>query len=432
MSASALEHPEPADAPSLPGVDLKRYALVTAAYWGFTLTDGALRMLVLLYFHALGYSPLQLAFLFLLYEFCGVVTNLVGGWAGARFGLKLTLFLGLSIQIVALLMLSGVQPGWVAWLSIGYVMLAQALSGVAKDLTKMSSKSAVKLIVPPGAGAESALFRWVAVLTGSKNALKGVGFFLGGLLLATAGFVGALWWMAGGLAAVLLLSVLMLEGDFGKSKAKTKFTELFAKSREINRLSAARVFLFGARDVWFVVALPVFLVEVLGWGFTGVGGFMAGWVIAYGFVQAAAPKLFREHGPAAGARAAWAWGVALALVPAGIATGLHLGAHPAWVVLGGLAVFGAVFAINSSVHSYLILAYTDGDRVALNVGFYYMANAWGRLLGTLLSGLVYLAGGLVACLWVSAAMVALAALFVLPLGQATSTSSSLSTQELSS
>ncbi|MEM1356294.1 MAG: organoarsenical effux MFS transporter ArsJ [Planctomycetota bacterium] len=410
------------DAAALPkpgadqGVDLKRYALVTAAYWGLTLTDGALRMLVLLYFHELGYSPLQLAFLFLLYESCGIITNLVGGWAGARYGLKVTLFLGLAVQVVALLMLSAVQPGWAVWLSIGYVMLAQALSGVAKDLTKMSSKSAVKLVVP--GDAESALFKWVAVLTGSKNALKGVGFFLGGLLLATLGFAGALWAMAGGLALVLLGSVLMLEGDFGRAKTGVKLAHVFSKSRAINLLALARVFLFASRDVWFVVALPVFLYEVLGWGFTGIGAFMAGWVIAYGLVQASAPKLIRKAGPTHGARSAVLWGTILAVTPASIALLLYAGLNPAAVVLVGLGLFGVVFAINSALHSYLILALTDHDKVALNVGFYYMANACGRLIGTLLSGLVYLAGGLEATLWVSAAMIAVAATSVAPIGRA--------------
>ena len=79
-------------------MDIRNYALVTASYWGFTLTDGALRMLVLLHFHQLGYTPVNLAFLFLLYEFFGILTNLFGGWIGSRFGLRLTLFAGLAIK----------------------------------------------------------------------------------------------------------------------------------------------------------------------------------------------------------------------------------------------------------------------------------------------------------------------------------------------
>jgi len=394
-------------------MDTRSYAVVTAAYWGFTLTDGALRMLVLLHFHQLGYGPVQLAFLFLLYEFCGILTNLFGGWIGSRLGLRFTLFAGLALQVFALVMLSLVQVDWVAWLSVAYVMATQALSGVAKDLTKMSSKSAVKLLVK-GADeqqTQSALFRWVAVLTGSKNAIKGLGFLLGGVMVESPlGFQGSLWLMAGLLAAVLLAGKLSLRVDMGKSKQKVKFTQLFAKSREINMLSFARFFLFGSRDAWFVVGLPIFLAEQLEWGFAGVGGFLAAWVIGYGFVQAAAPAwVNRQGGAAGGARAAQVWGFTLAAVSGALAAAIQFNFYPAVSILVGLAVFGIVFAVNSSVHSYLILAYTDSDKVALNVGFYYMANACGRLLGTLLSGLMYLLAGLSGCLWTSSALVLMAA-----------------------
>jgi MFS family permease len=388
MGSNSLAQSSPAATGSM---DLRNYVLVTASYWGFTLTDGALRMLVLLHFHKLGYTPVNLAFLFLLYEFFGILTNLFGGWIGSRFGLRLTLFAGLAIQVVALLMLSFVNNAWVAWLSVAYVMAAQALSGIAKDLTKMSSKSAIKLLVPEGN--DSALFKWVAILTGSKNALKGLGFLVGGVLLGWLGFAGALWAMAGALGLVLAGSMLSLKQDMGKSKAKVKFKQLFSKSPEINMLSLARFFLFGSRDVWFVVGLPVFLYDALGWSFTGVGGFMAAWVIGYGFVQAAAAK------------GAQVWGFILALVSAGIAIALEFNFHPTVAVLGGLALFAVAFAVNSSIHSYLILAYTDSDKVALNVGFYYMANACGRLVGTLLSGVMYLVAGLPGCLWISTAFV---------------------------
>jgi predicted MFS family arabinose efflux permease len=393
-------------------MDARNYAIVTAAYWGFTLTDGALRMLVLLHFHTLGYSPVQLAFLFLLYEFFGIVTNLFGGWIGSRVGLKVTLFAGLATQVVALVMLSLVQPGWAAALSVAYVMAAQALSGIAKDLTKMSSKSAVKLLVPDvDSDADSGkLFKWVAILTGSKNALKGAGFLLGGVLLGWLGFAVSLWAMAGGLALVLFAGLCCLEGDIGKSKAKAKFSQLFSKSPEINALSAARFFLFASRDIWFVVGLPVFLRATLGWSFAGVGGFMAAWVIGYGVVQACAPGFVRGS-----ARSALVWGTLLALVTVAIAVAVQFEFYPNIVILGGLAVFGVVFAVNSAVHSYLILAYTDKDQVALNVGFYYMANACGRLVGTLLSGLLYVAAGLSGCLWASAGFVLAAAVLTLRL-----------------
>ena len=266
--------------------------VVTASYWGFTLTDGALRMLVLLYFHTLGYSPLQLAFLFLLYELMGIITNLVGGWVGARFGLKITLFLGLVLQITALMGLSALDNNWSEVISISYVLVVQGLSGIAKDLCKMSSKSAVKLIVSKDN--HSMLFKLVSVLTGSKNALKGVGFFLGGLLLAGFGFVYSLWIMAGALGVVLFGCVLFCNNSIGKLGGKTKVSDIFSNSWSINMLSAARVFLFGARDVWFVVALPIFLYDKLNWGFTEVGSFLAVWIIGYGVLQSFAPTFVKS------------------------------------------------------------------------------------------------------------------------------------------
>jgi predicted MFS family arabinose efflux permease len=388
---------------------LRSYALVTGAYWAFTLTDGALRMLVLLHFHALGYGAVELAFLFLFYELFGVVTNLLGGFLAAQMGLRVTLLAGLALQVVALAMLSFVAPTWSRALSVGYVMAAQALSGIAKDLTKMSSKSAIKTLVP--AGEESSLFRWVAVLTGSKNALKGAGFFLGGLLLTVLGFKASLWAMAGALLAILLGSTASLPRELGKAKTKSKLAMLFAKEPAINRLSAARFFLFGARDIWFVVGVPVFLSASLGWSFTLVGSFLALWVIGYGAIQSIAPSVIGRftggRAPAAGAAQALAF--LLAATMGLVLLGLSLGYSPQIVVLGGLGLFGVVFALNSSVHSYLVLAYSDGDRVALNVGFYYMANAGGRLVGTLLSGVLYAKAGLAGCLWASFAFAAVTA-----------------------
>ena len=382
---------------------VRNYALVTAAYWAFTLTDGALRMLVLLHFHALGYSPVQLAFLFLFYEFFGVVTNLVGGWIAAQMGLRVTLLGGLALQVVALGMLSLLDPHWARGTSVAYVMGAQALSGIAKDLTKMSSKSAIKVLVP--ADASSSLFKWVAVLTGSKNALKGAGFFLGGVLLAALGFRPALWAMAGALAVILVGATLTLPRELGRAKSKSKFSQVFSPNREVNVLSAARFFLFGARDVWFVVGVPVFLSAHLGWGFTRVGGFLALWVIGYGVIQSFAPALIGRWtgGRAPQGLAAQVLALLLAATMATVALGLGIGVAPSVVILGGLAAFGVVFAVNSSVHSYLILAYADGDKVAMSVGFYYMANAGGRLVGTLLSGLLYQRAGLAGCLWASVA-----------------------------
>jgi len=407
-------------------VDLRNYVSVTLAYWAFTLTDGALRMLVLLHFHQLGFSPIDLAFLFLLYEAAGVVTNFLGGWLGARHGLRLTLVSGLLVQIFALLMLSAVNPGWAVVLSVVYVMAAQALSGVAKDLVKMSSKSTVKVVV--GDGNQGLLFRWVALLTGSKNALKGIGFLLGGVLLQWVGFQAGLWGMAAALAVVTLVTVIAVRGDLGRAKQKIRGRELLSKTREINYLSAARIFLFASRDVWFVVGLPIFLYSSFGWSFDQVGAFMALWVIGYGIVQAAVPVFLRHtRSAAAAAAAARNWGFLLALLPAAIAVALLpaepdlaglwpvLAAAAPFSLLGGLLLFGVVFAVNSALHSYLIVAYSDADKVALNVGFYYMANAIGRLGGTLLSGLMYQYFGLIACLITSAVLVLVAVLFTLPL-----------------
>lgn len=385
--------------------DVRQYLLITGNYWAFTLTDGALRMLVVLHFHELGYSPLQVALLFLFYEIFGVITNLLGGWLGARIGLNRTMNIGLAMQVIALAML--MVPA--AWLTVAWVMSAQALSGIAKDLNKMSAKSSIKLLVP--GDQQGTLFRWVAALTGSKNALKGIGFFLGGALLSWIGFAPAVAVMAAGLLLVWLLSLALLKRDLGKAKNKPKFRDILSKSRAINLLSAARLFLFGARDVWFVVALPVFLATTLGWDFWMIGGFLAAWVVGYGLVQSVAPYFTgKRSGKVPDGRAAFGWAVVLAAVPAVMALLLAQNFAAQTVLVIGLMVFGVLFAVNSSLHSYLIVSYATEDGVSLDVGFYYMANALGRLVGTVLSGWVFQVAGLEACLVISAAMVAAAAL----------------------
>ena len=385
------------------------YAMVTAAYWGFTITDGALRMLVLLQFFLLGYSVFQIAMLFLFYEIFGVVTNLVGGWLGANLGLRVTLFGGLAIQIVALLMLTALNPAWPVSAVVAYVMVAQALSGIAKDLTKMSSKSAIKAVVPEGAN--TTLYRWVALLTGSKNALKGAGFFVGGLLLTVAGFTGSLLIMAAALFALLCAVSRSLPKETGAPGKKSKFSNMFSMDRRINVLSAARFFLFGARDVWFVVALPVYFSAIFGWSPMVVGAYLALWTIGYGIIQSAAPKFVcAKPGETPKGYTVMFWAAVLATIPTAIALALGVGFFPAISIVGGLAVFGAIFAINSAVHSYMIVHYAESEKVAMTIGFYYMANAGGRLAGTVLSGLVYQFLGIVGCLWISAAFVGAAAL----------------------
>ncbi|MFN5179133.1 organoarsenical effux MFS transporter ArsJ [Limnohabitans sp.] len=398
----------------------RNYAIVTAAYWGFTLTDGALRMLVLLHFYQLGYSPFTLAFLFLLYEAAGVLANLIGGWLATRFGIQRMLCVGLLTQITGFALLSMLDPGWTAAVSVAWVVLAQGICGVAKDLTKTASKSAIKITQAKAKaddGGNQQLFKWVAWFTGSKNAMKGVGFFMGGLLLQTLGFQVSLWVMAALLMLVLAGVVLSVPTMMGKARASKSVKELFAKNPGINGLAAARVALFGARDIWFVVGVPVFL-YAQGWTFTMVGGFLAAWTIGYGLVQAMAPQIVRRSadGLSAEVPAARIWSLWLALIPLCIATAVLLQAPQLqWWVVGGLGLFGFAFAINSSVHSYLILAYAGSEKAAEDVGFYYAANALGRFLGTLLSGLLYQWGGLISVLAGSGLMLGMCWLITLRL-----------------
>jgi hypothetical protein len=383
---------------------IRNFVIVTASYWGFTLVDGALRMLVLLHFFRLGYTPFTLAFLFLLYEIAGIVANLGGGWLALRFGIPRMLATGQILQIAGLVMLSLLDPGWSAAASVLWVVIAQGISGVAKDVTKTASKSAIKATAADG---NSQLFRWVAWFTGSKNAMKGAGFFVGGLLLQVAGFRGALWLMAGLIGAILIAGLLSLPAELGKAKSSKSVRELFAKSRGVNLLAAARIFMFGARDVWFVVGLPVFL-YANGWRFLEVGGFLAVWTIGYGFIQAVAPQLVHRStdGLSREVPAARLWGLINALVPFAALALLeaHLFAHPSWMIVAALALFALPFAVNSSLHSYLILAYAGSEKAAEDVGFYYAANATGRLLGILLSGALYQVGGIAACLLGSGTM----------------------------
>lgn len=397
---------------------LTAYVAVTAAYWAFMLTDGALRMLVLLHFNTLGFSPVQLAYLFVLYEIAGVITNLSAGWIAARFGLTSTLYGGLALQVLALLALSQLDPSWTLILSVVFVMVIQGLSGVAKDLAKMSSKSAVKVLAPDQDGA---LFRWVAVLTGSKNVVKGVGFFLGAGSLGLFGFVPSVLGMAAILAAILLAVFLKMPAGLPAGRKDAKFKEVFSKNRNINWLSLARMFLFGARDVWFVVGIPIYFYSVLSDGspegnrsaFFLIGLFMSGWIILYGIVQANAPRLLRakERPLSELSGSARFWVGTLFFIPAILALTVFSIVEPnVWLtstIVASLLVFGALFAINSSLHSYLILAFTSSDRVTMDVGFYYMANAAGRLIGTVLSGLSYQLGGLPLCLACAATMIGL-------------------------
>jgi predicted MFS family arabinose efflux permease len=396
---------------------VRNYLVVTASYWGFTLVDGALRMLVLFHFFRLGYTPFTLAFLFLLYEAAGIGANLAGGYFASRFGIPRMLAIGQMLQIAGLLMLSALDPGWGAVASVSWVVIAQGIAGVAKDLTKTASKSAIKATSAEGSGQ---LFRWVAWFTGSKNAMKGIGFFVGGLLLDLAGFTHALWMMAALLGVVFVAGLLFLPSQLGKAKSSKTIRELFGKSRGVNLLAAARIFMFGARDVWFVVGLPVFL-YAYGWTFLQVGAFLAAWTIAYGGVQAIAPSLVSRSadGLSREVPAARIWAAVLAAVPIALAVIMNSTevGRPDVILVVGLALFGLPFAVNSSLHSYLILAYAGSEKAAEDVGFYYAANAAGRLLGITLSGVLYQVAGITGCLIGSAVMLLLCSLitFLLPL-----------------
>ena len=383
------------------------YAVITGGYWAFTLTDGAIRMLVVLYFHQLGYSPLAIASLFVFYEFFGIITNLLSGWLGARFGLNRTMHAGMLLQVCALLMLTVPTE----YLSILYVMTAQALSGIAKDLNKMSAKASVKLFIP--SNSDNTLFKWIALLTGSKNTLKGIGYFLGGALLAWLGFRSALMLLAGGLFTVFIFTFFLLPHDVGKTKSKPKFSQLFSNKPAINWLSAARFFLFGARDIWFVVALPVYLSSQLGWGFEKIGVFFALWIIGYGIMQALTPRFINNPT----GKTAQTLAFSLMAIPALIALALQQGLPTEISLIIGLSLFALVFALNSAVHSYLIVEWSAHDKVAMNVGFYYMANAGGRLTGTLLSGLMYQSYGLTGCLLTASLFIAMAGVLSLKLPQ---------------
>jgi MFS family permease len=395
---------------------LRNYIIVTASYWGFTLVDGALRMLVLLHFFRLGYTPFTLAFLFLLYETAGIAANLGGGWLASRFGIPRMLAVGQTLQIAGLIMLSSLDPNWSAVVSVAWVVVAQGIAGIAKDVTKTASKSAIKATSAEGSGQ---LFRLVAWFTGSKNAMKGIGFFVGGLLLDVVGFRPALWLMAGLLAVILAAGLILLPRELGKAKSSTSVKELFGKSRGVNLLAAARIFMFGARDVWFVVGLPVFL-YANGWRFLEVGGFLAAWTIAYGGIQAIAPSLVTrsDDGLSREVPAARLWAGLLVAVPVALALIMQTPGlwRPDIVLVVGLALFGLPFAVNSSLHSYLILAYAGSEKAAEDVGFYYAANATGRLKGIILSGVLYQVGGMTACLAGSAVMLAICWLvtFLLP------------------
>lgn len=384
--------------------------LVTLCYCTFMLSDGALRMMVLLHLHDHGQTPFTLALLLLPYEAAGVVTNLLGGWLGGRFGQKPVLLTGLALQVAACLLLA-VDA---AWLTLPYVMATQVLSGIAKDLAKNAAKSYVRVLAP--AAPAGPLFRLIAGMTGSKNAMKGLGFFAGGALLASAGFRGTNLALAVLLLGMLLVAAHTLPGT--APRARPALAAVLVQTAPVHWLALARLFLFGSRDAWFAVALPLFLSAAWGLGSGAVGGVLALCVMGYGAVQAVAPRLVRVRDLGGGTRVAAATTLGL-LAPLALTAYALQGAQPNGWVLGGLLLYGGLFAVTSSLHSWLVVAMAGAERTAERVGFYYAANALGRLTGTLASGWLFgnyvsASDGLLATLVAAAGAVVMAALALLP------------------
>ncbi|CAM9245362.1 unnamed protein product [Scytosiphon promiscuus] len=385
--------------------------LYTAAmsYNGYTVTDGALRLIVLLHAADLGFNAIEIAFMFSAYEVAGVFTNLFGGVAGSKYGLRCTLLTSLTLQIACLAALTQTEPilgdlkeatpGSTRYLEATiYITAWQALAGVAKDLMKLTGKATPKLVTKEGA--EGRLFQLVAWLTGMKNALKGFGSFLGALLVAQIGYVDSLWILVGICGIFVPVGIFGMDRGLGVSPGKNiDWKSLFSKGRNVNVLSAARFFLFGSRDVWFEIGLPLFLRVELGWKRELVGLILAGYIVIYGNLQAASTKLYKNadgtsRQPTGAAAYKWAAYCSLAPLITGIATYFtHKVAESdlatALVLITGVVAFAAMFAVNSSVHSYLIVSYSNKDKVAMDLGFYYMANAMGRLVGVLVGGFLY-------------------------------------------
>ena len=418
-----------ADASARRGSALGPFVVVSLSYVLFTMTDGAVRMLTLMHAHAIGFTAMEVATTFTLYELCGAGTNLAAGVAGARFGIRGTLVCGLVLQLAGLGTLFAWDASWSRGRAMAFVTCAQALCGVAKDLTKLGGKTVTKLVTPDDA--QRSLFKLVSGITGLKNSFKGVGYFIGAAMLGVS-YEAALWTQIGLIVVALPFAIFGLDASLGKvSKKNITLGAVFKQNRNMNVLSLSRVFLFGSRDLWFEVPLPFFLrsAEGMGWPRSAVGALLAGYIIFYGQLQTWTPQAFlaplRQNPP--NKHAAVVWNFALVSVP------LFLGAfvqsamfrdHPGEttaktvVIFIGVFVFAFLFAVNSAIHSYLVIKYAEGNKVAINVGYYYMANAFGRLIGTIVSGALYsyvgsAVEGFAACFWASSVFVLLSAVIEL-------------------
>lgn len=381
------------------------FAIISVSYLLFTITDGAVRMIVLLHAYQQQFSALDVAIMFSMYEAAGIITNLAAGMLGARWGIKTTLLWGLTVQLFGLGMLFGWQEDWSKAEAIIYVTASQMLCGVAKDLTKLGGKTVTKLVTPEGKN--SSLFKLVSLITGWKNSLKGAGYFLG------AATVGVNYYMSLGILCGLVVAampwaIIGLSNQLGRTrKENVSFSQLFNNNHNINTLSLSRVFLFASRDLWFEVPLPFFLRSAesgIGWSRALTGAFLAIFIIVYGQVQSWTPQVVLQplrQSPPDKYGAFW-WAASL-VVPLSILGGIMLGTGiygpgvdpaPAIVAITVLLYsFCVLFAVNSAIHSYLIVRYAQSDKVAMQVGVYYASNALGRLVGTMLSGVLYTYAG---------------------------------------
>ena len=241
---------------------------------------------MLLHFNQLGYTPVQLAFLFLLYEFFGIVTNLVGGWLAARTGLRFTLVLGLALQVVALGLLAFLNREWSMALSVAYVMGCQALSGIAKDLTKMSAKSAVKVLVPEGRRVRAVQVGRGADRLEERAERRGLLRRRASCSRCSASAARLRRWPTGVLV-VLVFVLASLPAAIGQAKKKPTFTGILSNSPGINVCRWR-----GSRCSRRVTSGSSSACRFF-WRACSAGrsprsaAFMALWVIAYGGVQSA-------------------------------------------------------------------------------------------------------------------------------------------------
>jgi len=231
---------------------LRPFVIISITYLLFTVTDGAIRMIVLLHAYSKSFSALQVAVMFTLYELAGVFTNLAAGMMGARWGIRFTLIVGLCLQIFSYGLLFGWNDDWSQRTAIIYVTIAQMFAGIAKDLTKLGGKTVTKLVTPEGR--HTRLFRLVSLLTGWKNSLKGVGYFRGSALLEVS-YDAALGFMIGLIVIAMPFAIFGLDKNLGTAKKKNaSLKEIFVLDNfNLNVLSLARLFLFASRDFWFEV-----------------------------------------------------------------------------------------------------------------------------------------------------------------------------------